>query len=713
MAYRRKITVSRFLRSVVFWGALVIIAAAGGAVEYELHLDRGRAIEAAEKETRNLSTALVRHAELLLLQLDDVLKEARTRFGAQPSSDELRQLATTARIGADKVKLLAFVGKDGFVSATSAEREALRVYVGDREHIGVHFSTDGDFVYLGKPIISRVSLRWSLPLTRKVFDAAGNMTGVMVAALDPVQLSDVFKAARLNEAGQVALIGFDGVYRARGTSEDFGVGVTIHNSNILHTAMTSVAGNFLEEAANGLPGRIYGFHKLNFFSAFLASCTLEEDALAAYHERADHARLFMLAVAITLLAAAYLTWRNCIKSAVIGDELRQSKIIIAEKARELQLTLDNMTNGIILVDQYNMVRIINARAVDILGLSPRFLTKALPFQDVVADLGARGDFAFDLMGSDLSLQQAVDTEVAKSRPLSFIRMRANGMVVEVVSKPLPEGGFVRSIADISERYRRDQALRASTRNIDRFTQLATRDLQEPMYEISSVLLRLKEAMGRRDYTLGLRSIQQLSQAAQRGREIANDLVRYSQQNMRELELGEAALDEIVLAAFDRARLRDGDGQIKFHCALPRLKVACDGALISDVFDSLIASAVALRDPAHDLEIKIYGYFDAQFEEYNIYFSDNGDGFTVEDDDQIFAPFAKLGGAIGQIETGIELAIAHALIEKHGWKIRASSVVDVGSTFTLTIPKRDILEVGNQIMPQEHSTAPAPAALSAA
>jgi signal transduction histidine kinase len=61
--------------------------------------------------------------------------------------------------------------------------------------------------------------------------------------------------------------------------------------------------------------------------------------------------------------------------------------------------------------------------------------------------------------------------------------------------------------------------------------------------------------------------------------------------------------------------------------------------------------------------------------------DNGTGITPESMEKLFTPFftTKKKG------TGLGLSIVQRIIEEHGGKIMAQSTVNVGTTFTITLP----------------------------
>jgi signal transduction histidine kinase len=69
-------------------------------------------------------------------------------------------------------------------------------------------------------------------------------------------------------------------------------------------------------------------------------------------------------------------------------------------------------------------------------------------------------------------------------------------------------------------------------------------------------------------------------------------------------------------------------------------------------------------------------------------SDTGVGIAPEDQEAVFEEFRQVGAADKKVEgTGLGLTLCRKFIELHGGRIWIKSQVDVGSTFTFTIPVR--------------------------
>jgi signal transduction histidine kinase len=69
-------------------------------------------------------------------------------------------------------------------------------------------------------------------------------------------------------------------------------------------------------------------------------------------------------------------------------------------------------------------------------------------------------------------------------------------------------------------------------------------------------------------------------------------------------------------------------------------------------------------------------------------SDTGVGIAPEDQEAVFEEFRQVGTTDKKAEgTGLGLTLCRKFIELHGGRIWVKSQVDVGSTFTFTIPVR--------------------------
>jgi PAS domain S-box-containing protein len=120
-----------------------------------------------------------------------------------------------------------------------------------------------------------------------------------------------------------------------------------------------------------------------------------------------------------------------------------------------------------------------------------------------------------------------------------------------------------------------------------------------------------------------------------------------------------------------------------------LTITADIDRLFGVFDSLISNAINFSNPPRKVSIFYRSEMDDTF--HHISIEDNGMGISENAYSSIFEPFqladaAKLSRRYDRI--GLSLSIAKKIVQMHGGDITVESVLSVGSTFTLHLPKAE-------------------------
>ncbi|MDP6773600.1 MAG: PAS-domain containing protein, partial [Rhodospirillales bacterium] len=168
---------------------------------------------------------------------------------------------------------------------------------------------------------------------------------------------------------------------------------------------------------------------------------------------------------------------------------RRNKRIANPKKAEEDSTLANLVHegldclaqGMAIFDSELRLKLANKRFVDMFGYPPELVEPGTPFADMFRFKAERGDCGLG------DVDELVRERVKQARNLEphlFERVRADGTAIEVRSEPLPGGGFVLTLTDITERQRAEEALRDSE---DRF---------KAVFDNSPVSITLKDLDGR-------------------------------------------------------------------------------------------------------------------------------------------------------------------------------------------------------------------------
>jgi PAS domain S-box-containing protein len=120
---------------------------------------------------------------------------------------------------------------------------------------------------------------------------------------------------------------------------------------------------------------------------------------------------------------------------------------------------------------------------------------------------------------------------------------------------------------------------------------------------------------------------------------------------------------------------------------PGLRFNADETKISIVIDSMLSNAVNYSKPPR--KIRIAYLSNSQEKMHRLAIQDNGVGITNSQLDEIFEPFQlpDSGNVSRKYDRiGLSLSIAKKYVQMHGGFISIDSVVNIGSTFTIHIPK---------------------------
>lgn len=120
---------------------------------------------------------------------------------------------------------------------------------------------------------------------------------------------------------------------------------------------------------------------------------------------------------------------------------------LAQKTRLLQNTVDNLSQGVVLVTPEGRVELWNDRFLELTGVQPEQVRSYPPFAALMLDNPA-------------ILQHAM-TAAQQGEELASEQRGHQGQVIEVRTHPMPQGGFVNTYTDITERHRYAESLRKS------------------------------------------------------------------------------------------------------------------------------------------------------------------------------------------------------------------------------------------------------------
>ncbi len=144
----------------------------------------------------------------------------------------------------------------------------------------------------------------------------------------------------------------------------------------------------------------------------------------------------------------------------------------------LQETLETVAQGICVIDAEFRVAAWNHRYLELLDLPADMVRVGVPFGDLIRFNTARGEYG----GRDLKSLLVNRDTATQNWPYRYERGRPDGTVLEIVVNPMPEGGYVSTYTDVTERYRAAEALREANESLEHRVRERTDALQQAKAE---------------------------------------------------------------------------------------------------------------------------------------------------------------------------------------------------------------------------------------
>lgn len=135
------------------------------------------------------------------------------------------------------------------------------------------------------------------------------------------------------------------------------------------------------------------------------------------------------------------------------EELRALNDRLLENTQQLETTLTSISQGILLYDAAGRVRKFNLRVCELLDVPERLLATHPSVQDLIRLQLERGDFGPGANLVDADARRAL-LDVAgggtDALPSNHLRSTTAGRTLEVRTHALPDGGMVRTFADVTD-----------------------------------------------------------------------------------------------------------------------------------------------------------------------------------------------------------------------------------------------------------------------
>lgn len=349
---------------------------------------------------------------------------------------------------------------------------------------------------------------------------------------------------------------------------------------------------------------------------------------------------------------------------------------LADERALLKLTVENVSEGVVLVDGNLRLILWNEAFLDLFGYQPNGVHEGDDATALIlrtAELGELGP------GDPRAIVDAFIASI-RSAPSRHLEIeRKDGRILEIRRKSITGGRFIMTARDVT----RERALAGMK---DELVSTVSHELRTPVTAIGGALgLMAGGAAGEMPArAAGLIDIAHRN--SERLVALVNDLL-----DMDKLQSGKASFQ---FAPTDLAALlaetaeqnqpfADRFGVSVVLETIDPLTVRLDVDRITQVMTNLISNACKFSPPGSTVRITL----DRAGGEAVVRVADQGPGISPEFRSRLFSRFAQERDSHqhGQPGTGLGLAISKSIVEAHGGTIALDADVAIGATFEMRLP----------------------------
>src|ERR1700722_7326545 len=471
------------IRWLVIGGALLIAGIAVGTVVAVGNF-RERALVNSERELENTVLLLARHFDQQLEDFTVIQKDVVAQiqhagiatpdaFRTQLASPESHELLR-ARVGAySDVAGVNVFDSDG-VLINSAEAWPVRhLSVADRDYFKAFKSGTAATPIMVELVQSRFSHSWATVFSHQVIGPNGEFLGVVTRAITPAHFEKFFASVALGENSTISMYQEDGTLLARYPHVEEMIGRSFApGPKRLQVLFGSDHGTWrLTSPIDGLD-RLASARALTHFPISIVATTTVASALADWQQQTR----FLIGVAglsvLVIVAMLFL---------IVRKLLRQHHL----ENQRLDTAINNMTQGLLMFDSSQRLVVCNQSYVEMFGVSTDVVKPGCTIRELLTHRKEIGTFIGDVDEYCLNLFH----KMALGKVFQTILATAEGGSIQVLYRPLPHGGWVTTLEDITERKRAEERV-THMAHYDALTDLPNRALFHERLE--GELIRIRE-----------------------------------------------------------------------------------------------------------------------------------------------------------------------------------------------------------------------------
>ncbi len=228
---------------------------------------------------------------------------------------------------------------------------------------------------------------------------------------------------------------------------------------------------------------------------------------------------------------------------------------------------------------------------------------------------------------------------------------------------------------------RTAELETANRELESFSYAVSHDLRAPLRTVSGFAEALMEDYADQLDREGLRHVERVRAATERMRELVDGLLELSRLSRAEIERTSVDLTRLAKDVVEELTQESPNHEV--DCIIAEdMNAAGDPRMLRVLITNLLGNSWKYTEPTPEPHVE---FGTSEYGGQTVYFvNDNGVGFDAKERDKLFVAFERLSGDYKMEGSGIGLATAARIIDRHGGRIWAEGTPGEGATFYFTL-----------------------------
>jgi len=379
--------------------------------------------------------------------------------------------------------------------------------------------------------------------------------------------------------------------------------------------------------------------------------------------------------------------------------LKRREQELAEKTALLRATLDNMRQGLFVLDAEHRLKLWNDRLCEIFDLPPEIPRVGLPVDEFIRILAERGALGPGKAATIVAQRLAN----MRNAPTSIEEFNLDGgRVVECRLASMPDGGLVATYFEITSRKRVEANLRQAKEEAELASRTKTEFLANISHELRTPLNAIigfaeilsSQIFGQLGDERYVNYAADIRDSGQHLLNLINDVLDVSKIEFGKLELTEepvdiaAVLESCMRLMRDRAESAGLELRAELPKELPFLQG--DARRIKQILLNLMSNAVKFTPAGGQVVVRTTVSPDG----LSIAVADTGIGIAPNDLEKALRPFGQIDSRMARKYqgSGLGLPLTKSMIELHGGRLTLESEIGHGTTATVWLPNARMIHL---------------------